>query len=220
MGAVGAVAVVLGVVALLAYGVHRMGGAVLARMQQAAADAARVLQLTAVALDREAAADVFVLRGRRVLSDVVAWRGQLHGVEVQLGSFAHESNTAMNGVLIPIVTARVLAALPRPLPGALQIGRRVFGMADSDVTIGGDIDRKCVIVSEQPDAVRALLAPAPALQRAILDFVLAGQGSAYVCNTHVEAFVFHRDAARIRDALRRAAQLARELDRQLPGDLR
>ncbi len=212
-----AVVFVVALVGGLMFGVRAIHRAALSSARRACEDAARVLSLHADAMDGESAAEVFGLSPRQVLSDVVAFRGLVAGVDVRVGAFQHESNTAFNGALIPIVATHVVATVDRALPGATCIRRRVFGMPKSDVELDSSLASEVLVECDRPAELAAVLGPNVALQRAIVDYLRAGEGSAFVEGACVRTMVARRDPARVRDAARRSARLAGEISRVATG---
>jgi hypothetical protein len=206
--------VVVVFVGALFYGVHRLVTSAAARTGTACAEAAQLLGLQPVSLSRDEAAAAFLPPERRVHSDVVAFRGEVVGVEVLIAAFTHDSNTAMNGALIPITATHALARLPRPLvPGEVEISRRVAFSAPSQVSLGEPLDAGAVILTTEPDALARVLRGDDALARRIVTFLQAGGGNAFVREDACLVMEAYRDPARIRATVRGAAELARLLHR-------
>lgn len=208
------IVVVVLAIGVLGLGVHRLVKAMAARTAAACVEAAALLGLAPIAMSRDDAANAFLPPGRRVHSDVVAFAGQVVGVDVVIAAFTHDSNTAVNGALVPITATHVQARLPRPLcAGTVEISRRVLGSAPSDVALGPPLDDEAVIQTDDRDGLARVVRGDQALARRIVAFLAAGAGTAFVFTDRCATMVAHRDPERIRAAARSAAELARLLGR-------
>lgn len=194
----------VGGLALLAFKVNT--GA-LSKMLREAAAAARTLGLSPISESREAAEARFGLEPGTIQSDPAVFEGTMRGVTVRLGAFSQLSNTAVDGVRIPVVVTRVMAQRPTPASYELRISRRVFGDPDNDLSLSPELDKKWVIKTTDPAAARMALG-SPAIQRQLLDFVLDGKGLAFITRAHVETMAFHPSAEMIRAKARDAAKVA------------
>ncbi|MDX2093301.1 MAG: hypothetical protein SFX73_35990 [Kofleriaceae bacterium] len=195
---------------------HRLVKWSIGRTLRACEEAARLLSLATIPMSREEAADMFLSPGRQVRSDVLAFSGEIVGVQVLLAAFTHDSNTMVNGVLVPITATHVVARLPRPLPGTrVEISRRVFGSPKSEATLGEPCDSRCVVLGDDPSGLAAVLGGDHGLLQRIVAVIEDGQGAARVFSDRVASFIAHRDPDRIRRITRSAAELARLLARSV-----
>ena len=199
---------------LFTVGTLRFVAFMASRAKASCAEAARLLSLPSVPMSGVEAAETFLPEGRAVHGDVVAFRGALRDVEVVLAAFTHDSNTSVNGGVIPITATHVVARLRRPLSGRrVLISRRVFGSPDSDVALAPSLDRLAVVASEDPGALARLFSGQSALADDVAQFVAGGEGAWFVHDDRCAAFVAQHDPSKIRAAVRRAVDLARALDR-------
>lgn len=199
---------------LFTVGTLRFVAYMAARAKASCTEAARLLSLPSVPMSGVEAAEVFLPPGRAVHGDVVAFRGALHDVEVVLAAFTHDSNTSVNGGVIPITATHVVARLRRPLSGGQTlISRRVFGSPDSDVALGKPLDELAVVATEDPTALTRLFSGQAALADDVAKFVVDGQGTWFVHQDRCAGFVAHHDPSKIRAVVRRAVDLAKALDR-------
>jgi hypothetical protein len=105
-----------------------------------------------------------MLAGSGVLAAWELKHLQRDDVEVVLAAFTHDSNTSVNGGVIPITATHVVARLRRPLSGRrVLISRRVFGSPDSDVALAPSLDELAVVASEDPGALARLFSGQSAL---------------------------------------------------------